>query len=128
MTYAVEVQNLSKSIDGCPILKNICMRVKQGEIYGFLGANGAGKTSLMKTLYHIIRPDCGTVCLLGECVAGGNSPVFPVLGALSKALFFITICRLMTIWNCIADIWVQDMKISGKPCHCWGFQKQSIKP
>ena len=36
MTYAVEVQNLSKSIDGCPILKNICMRVKQGEIYGFL--------------------------------------------------------------------------------------------
>ena len=39
MTYAVEVQNLSKSIDGCPILENICMRVKQGEIYGFLGAN-----------------------------------------------------------------------------------------
>ena len=115
MTYAVEVQNLSKSIDGCPILKNICMRVKQGGIYGFLGANGAGKTSLMKTLYHIIRPDCGTVRLLGERVAGGNSPV---LGALSKALFFITICRLMTIWNCIADIWVQDMKISRKHCHC----------
>lgn len=42
----------------------------------------------------------------------------PVLGALSKALFFITICRLMTIWNCIADIWVQDMKISRKHCHC----------
>ena len=82
MTYAVEVQNLSKSIDGCPILKNICMRVKQGEIYGFLGANGAGKTSLMKTLYHIIRPDFGTVCLLGECVAGGNSPVFSRIGSI----------------------------------------------
>ena len=53
---------------------------------------------------------------------------FPILEALSKALFFITICRLMTTWNCIADIWVQDMKISGKPCHCWGFQKQAIKP
>ena len=116
MTYAVEVQNLSKSIDGCPILKNICMRVKQGEIYGFLGANGAGKTSLMKTLYHIIRPDCGTVCLLGERVAGGNSPVFSHIGSIIES------------WNCIADIWVQDMKISGKPCHCWGFQKQAIKP
>lgn len=41
MTYAVEVQNLSKSIDGCPILENICIGVKQGEIYGFLGAKGA---------------------------------------------------------------------------------------
>ena len=56
VSACIEVQNLSKSIDGCPILKNICMRVKQGEIYGFPGANGAGKTSLMKTLYHIIRP------------------------------------------------------------------------
>ncbi len=63
MTYAVKVQNLSKSIDSCPILENICIRVKQGEIYGFPGAGGAGKTSLMKTLYHIIRHDCGTVCL-----------------------------------------------------------------
>ena len=88
MTYAVEVQNLSKSIDGCPILKNICMRVKQGEIYGFLGANGAGKTSLMKTLYHIIRPDCGTVCLLGERVAGGNSPVFSRIGSIIESPVF----------------------------------------
>ena len=88
MTYAVEVQNLSKSIDGCPILKNICMRVKQGEIYGFLGANGAGKTSLMKTLYHIIRPDCGTVCLLGERVAGGNSPVFSHIGSIIESPVF----------------------------------------
>ena len=88
MTYAVEVQNLSKSIDGCPILKNICMRVKQGEIYGFLGANGAGKTSLMKTLYHIIRPDCGTVCLLGERVAGGNSSVFSRIGSIIESPVF----------------------------------------
>ncbi len=46
MTNAVEVRHLSKSIEGSPILNDICMSVKQGEIYGFLGANGAGKTSL----------------------------------------------------------------------------------
>ena len=88
MTYAVEVQNLSKSIDGSPILKNICMKVKQGEIYGFLGANGAGKTSLMKTLYHIIRPDSGTVCLLSESVVGGNSPVFSRIGSIIESPVF----------------------------------------
>ena len=51
MTNAVEVRHLSKSIEGSFILNDICMNVRQGEVYGFLGANGAGKTSLMKTLY-----------------------------------------------------------------------------
>lgn len=96
MTYAVEVQNLSKSIDGCPILENICIGVKQGEIYGFLGANGAGKTSLMKTLYHIIRPDCGTVCLLGERVAGGNSDL-PLQGLSSQDQSYLHLMSLSTV-------------------------------
>jgi len=50
MTYAIEVAGLSKSINGNIILNDITLRVKKGEVYGFLGANGAGKTSLMKTL------------------------------------------------------------------------------
>ena len=42
----------------------------------------------MKTLYHIIRPDCGTVCLLGERVAGGNSPVFSRIGSIIESPVF----------------------------------------
>ncbi len=57
--YAIETCRLSKSIKGQIILDNISMKVKQGEIYGFLGANGAGKTSLMKTLYGIMKPTSG---------------------------------------------------------------------
>lgn len=38
MTYAIEVKSLSKSISDTVILNNISMRVKQGEIYGFLGS------------------------------------------------------------------------------------------
>ena len=91
MTYAVETRHLSKTIDGSPILNDITMGVKQGEIYGFLGANGAGKTSLMKTLYHIITPDVGTVTLLGERVERETTLFSPGLGASSKAPFFISI-------------------------------------
>ncbi len=87
MTNAVEVRHLSKSIEGSPILNDICMNVRQGEVYGFLGANGAGKTSLMKTLYHIIFPDTGTVCLLGETISKGTIPFSPILVALLKACF-----------------------------------------
>lgn len=88
MTYAVETCHLSKSIDGNAILNDITMGVKQGEIYGFLGANGAGKTSLMKTLYHIITPDAGTITLLGERIEKGNHPVFSRIGSMIESPVF----------------------------------------
>ena len=61
-------------MDGNTILNDIAMGVKQGEIYGFSGANSAGKTSLMKPLYHIITPDAGTITLLGERVEKRDIP------------------------------------------------------
>ena len=60
MRNAVEVRHLSKSIEGSPILNDICMNVRQGEVYGFLGANGAGKTSLMETLSLLGIAETGT--------------------------------------------------------------------
>ena len=88
MTYAVETCHLSKTIDGSPILNDITMGVKQGEIYGFLGANGAGKTSLMKTLYHIIAPDAGTITLLGERIEKGNHSAFSRIGSIIESPVF----------------------------------------
>lgn len=88
MTYALETCHLSKSIDGTPILNDITMRVKQGEIYGFLGANGAGKTSLMKTLYHILTPDTGTITLLGERIEKGSHLVFSRIGNIIESPVF----------------------------------------
>lgn len=88
MIYAVETSHLSKSIDGSVILNDVTLRVKQGEIYGFLGANGAGKTSLMKTLYHIMAPDAGTITLLGERVEKGNHSVFSRIGSIIESPVF----------------------------------------
>lgn len=88
MTYAIEVDNLSKSIDNHDILNNISMRVKKGEIYGFLGANGAGKTSLMKALYHIMIPSSGTVALLGEKIINGKNEVFSRIGSIIETPVF----------------------------------------
>jgi ABC-2 type transport system ATP-binding protein len=42
------------------------LSVREGEIYGFLGANGAGKTTAIRLLMGIIKPDKGTIELLGE--------------------------------------------------------------
>ena len=88
MTYAIEVDGLSKSIGGNTILNNITMRVKRGEIYGFLGANGAGKTSLMKTLYRIMIPTSGTVALLGEKIKNDHNAVFSRIGSIIETPMF----------------------------------------
>lgn len=42
MSYVVQTNSLAKIIDGKEIVKNVNLHVKKGEIYGFLGPNGAG--------------------------------------------------------------------------------------
>jgi ABC-2 type transport system ATP-binding protein len=46
--------------------RNVSLRVRQGEMYGFLGRNGAGKTTTLRILMGIVRPDEGTIELLGK--------------------------------------------------------------
>lgn len=100
MSYAIEVENLSKSIGDTVILNNISMRVRQGEIYGFLGANGAGKTSLMKALYRIMIPTSGTVILLGEKIEDKNNAVFSRIGSIIET--FIRGVKMYSTQNPIA--------------------------
>ncbi|HEY6006680.1 MAG TPA: POTRA domain-containing protein, partial [Anaeromyxobacter sp.] len=51
------------------------LRVRPGEIYGFLGLNGAGKTTTIRALLGMIRPSAGAVRVLGQAVGpGGRGP------------------------------------------------------
>jgi len=61
----IQVENLSKIFGDFKAVNNISFQVKQGEIFGFLGANGAGKTTAMKMLIGISKPSFG-----GASVAG----------------------------------------------------------
>lgn len=57
---------LTKKYGSTTALDDVCLRVNEGEIYGFLGLNGAGKTTLIRTLLSMIRPDWGEVALFGR--------------------------------------------------------------
>ncbi len=65
MTNAVEIKNLSKDYGKLHALKNITLNVPQGTIYGLVGPNGAGKTTLIKMLAGAIKPNSGSVKVLG---------------------------------------------------------------
>lgn len=75
MEFAIETNNLSKSYGEVHAVDSVNLRVKRGEIYGFLGLNGAGKTTTIRALLGMIRPSVGNVRVLGESVGpNGRGP------------------------------------------------------
>lgn len=66
MTYPLVVEQVSKQYGDKTAVNSIRLRVKQGEIYGLLGANGAGKTTTMRMVLGLIYPDQGTIEWKGQ--------------------------------------------------------------
>lgn len=64
----VNVQNLSVTIDGNQILRDVSMEAESGSFVGIVGPNGSGKSTLLRTLYRSVRPEAGEVCLGGDDV------------------------------------------------------------
>ena len=61
----IEVENLTKKFGDFTAVNSISFEVKKGEIFGFLGANGAGKTTAMKMLIGISKPTSGKAHVAG---------------------------------------------------------------
>ncbi|MDF2870402.1 MAG: bacitracin transporter, ATP-binding protein [Anaerocolumna sp.] len=66
MAYLVTTNNLTKSIAGKAIISNLNMHIPKGEIYGFLGPNGSGKTTTMKMLLNLWKPTSGEIVLFDQ--------------------------------------------------------------
>ncbi len=69
MTHVIETQGLTKYFGGRPVVRGLNLRVPQGSVYGFLGRNGAGKSTTIKMLLGLLAPDRGTARVLGEAAA-----------------------------------------------------------
>jgi ABC-2 type transport system ATP-binding protein len=61
----IDVQGLTKSFGGRPVVRNLSMQVRRGLIYGFLGPNGSGKTTTIRMLCGLLTPDSGHGTCLG---------------------------------------------------------------
>jgi zinc transport system ATP-binding protein len=63
--YAMEVDNVCFSYEKTEVLKDVSFRLKQGEFLGIIGPNGGGKTTLVRLLLGLLRPDRGKIRILG---------------------------------------------------------------
>jgi ABC-2 type transport system ATP-binding protein len=73
MPSAISTTDLSKHYPGVRALEDLSLEVPQGSIYGFLGANGAGKTTALKILAGLTRPTGGSATVAGVPLAAGES-------------------------------------------------------
>lgn len=84
----IETRSLTKTYGGRRAVDAFDMQVPAGEIYGFVGKNGAGKSTAMKMVAGLVRPSAGEIELFGEardaggCAPHGPQPGFSRIGAL----------------------------------------------
>jgi ABC-2 type transport system ATP-binding protein len=80
----IEVSNASKSYGPVHALRDVSLRIAQGEIVGLLGPNGAGKTTLIKILTGYLQPDTGSVQVDGLDVLKDTRQVQARIGYLAE--------------------------------------------
>ncbi len=68
MTKPLEIKNLTKQFKDHLVLDNISLDVNQGEIFGLIGLNGVGKTTMIKIILGLLDPDSGDANIYGENV------------------------------------------------------------
>ena len=65
MPAIINVRNLSKQFGEISAVNGLSFSVEKGEVYGFLGQNGAGKSTTIRMLLTLIQPTGGTIEILG---------------------------------------------------------------
>ena len=83
--YLLETNDLCKTYGIQAIVQEINMRIEKGKIYGLLGRNGAGKTSIMKMILGLTRISSGEIKIFGESIKENPQGIYSRMGSLIEA-------------------------------------------
>lgn len=84
----LETHNLTKSIDGRKIIDNLNLKVMKGDVYGFIGRNGQGKTTTIRLMTGLIFPDSGDVMVNGHNLRTDFKQAISQIGAIVESPSF----------------------------------------
>jgi len=81
---AVEVKLLSKSFGEIKAVRNISIEIKEGEIFGLIGPNGSGKTTTLRIVATLLKPDSGSVKIFGYDVQKNGEKIREMISYLPE--------------------------------------------
>jgi ABC-type multidrug transport system ATPase subunit len=125
----VEARSLTRRFGDTVALQDVSFDVGPGELYGVIGPDGAGKTTLFRMLVTLLLPDAGTAQVLGRDVVKelwnlrkrigympGRFSLYPDLSVLENLTFFASLfdTTVAEARETIAPIWVQLEQFSGR--------------
>src|SRR3954468_2294214 len=87
---AIEAHGLTQRFGAFTAVDHVNFRIERGEIFGFLGSNGCGKTTTMKMLTGLLEPTEGTAQLFGNVMKGGDIEARRRVGFMSQAFSLYT--------------------------------------
>jgi len=84
----IDVQGITKRFGDRTVVNNIPMQVRRGEIYGFLGPNGSGKTTFLRMLCGLLTPDAGSGRCLGYDILRDSREIKKNIGYMTQRFSF----------------------------------------
>ncbi|MEK4754255.1 ABC transporter ATP-binding protein [Priestia sp. FSL R5-0597] len=108
MTNLLEVRNMAKSFGQNEVLKDVSFHVPPGSIVGFIGDNGAGKSTTFKAVLGLISRDSGTVEIFGEDNLNKDATIKEDIGVVFDAINLpvsLTIKQLNNVFKKLFKSW-----------------------
>ena len=84
MSAAIEVVGVSRQYGTTAALDNVTLDVRRGEMFGLIGSDGAGKTTLIRLICGLLRPSSGRITVLGVDPVRGHRTITDRVGYLSQ--------------------------------------------
>jgi len=101
--YAADIENVVKIYDSRAVVNEVSFSIDKGEVFGLIGPNGAGKTTTIRMMMDIIKPDSGTIRIMGEKLNEESKSLIGYLpeerGLYRKVTVFDTLIYLASLKN-----------------------------
>ncbi|MDO7785846.1 ABC transporter ATP-binding protein [Desulforamulus aquiferis] len=87
-SVAIQMDGLTKKFGNYRAVSDLSLDVSSGEIFGFLGLNGAGKSTTIKMMLSLLKPSSGSIYMLGNKVDSGSHKLWEKIGYLEEATYY----------------------------------------
>ena len=84
----IQLDSLTKKFGDYRVVSDLSLEVNGGEIFGFLGLNGAGKSTTIKMMLSLLKPSSGSIYMLGNKVDSGTHKLWEQVGYLEEATYY----------------------------------------
>lgn len=113
----ISASNLTKTFLGKEVIRNCTFSVERGSIYGFLGRNGAGKTTVLKLLLGLLKPSAGTASVLGLDSVRDNEAILRRTGSLIETpIFYEHLSAVDNLHLHLAYMGIEDIDVEPTLC------------